>query len=70
LEEMDPLQDFSWVSGDDPRVLYREPIGMGGFGEVHKVSSVILPAGLVVLTYFVDAGHKRAEGKRLLCSDT
>lgn len=67
---MDHLQDFSWVSGDDPHVLHREPIGVGGSGEVHKVSSVILPAGLVVLTYFVDARHKRTEGKKSLFSDT
>jgi hypothetical protein len=29
---------FAWTSGEDADIVHQEPIGGGGYGEVHRVS--------------------------------
>jgi len=32
--------DFSWTCGDDPRISHIAMIGIGAYGEVHRVTSI------------------------------
>ena len=35
--------DYTWVTGNDSNLEYKEKIDKGGFGTVHKVSKYVRP---------------------------